>query len=117
MKKIVWVNPLKPGKLEAYKAFSATNTGSRKKEYVDLLSRYGLLNVQVYYHKLNDQEFVIVMHDTEDDAMARLAHFNDSKNAYDRWFTEQLNDLHDFTNVTGAGHSELLFTFDPHNKQ
>ena len=108
---IVDINPLKPGKLEAYKAFVAIITGPRKKEFSDLLKRYGLKTAEVFYQKLGDREFVIVIHQAEDDALDRLSHFESSKNPYDIWFSQQLKTLHDFTGITNP-HSELLFSFN-----
>lgn len=110
MKTLVFINPLKPGKLKEYRAFSAENTGPRKREYIDLLHRYGLKNVKVYYHKLGGKELIIVIHDAEDDAVERLINFSSSMNSYDRWFSEQLEKLHDLDNNPYA---ELLFDFDP----
>ncbi len=111
MQTVVYINPLKPGKLAAYKAFSAENTGPRKKEYKDLLKRYGLKNAKVYYHKLGHKEFIIVVHDAEMDARERLSHFATSKHPYDRWFLEQLIDLHDFEEGK-ENKAEHLFSFD-----
>jgi hypothetical protein len=51
-----------------------------------------------------------VMHDAEDDALQRLTHFNSSTNAYDRWFSEQLTQLHDFDGEETQ--AQLLFAFD-----
>ena len=110
MKTLVFINPLKSGKLKEYRAFSAQNTGPRKQEYIDLFRRYGLKNVKVYYHKLGDKEFIIVIHDAEDDSAERLANFSSSKNAYDQWFVEQLEKLHD---LDANPYAELLFAFDP----
>ncbi len=113
MKTLTYVIPLKPGKLEEYKAFTAENMGPRKKEYADLLKRYGLHFVKVYYHKLGEKEFVIVIHDTEDDAIDRLAHFSTSTHHYDRWFTEQLAKLHDFHDLKDGSLTECLLSFTP----
>ncbi len=109
MQTLTYVNPLKPGKLKEYKAFSAENTGPRKREYMDLLKRYGLRNAKVYYHKMGNKEFVIVIHDAEDDALERLANFASSTNPYDRWFFEQLQKLHDFDG--SETQAQLLFSF------
>lgn len=95
MKTIVFINPLKPGKIQEYQAFIAENTGPRKKEYTDLFHRYGLRNVKIYHHKLEDKEFIVVIHDVEEDAVERLSHFFSSTNSYDRWFVKKLEDLHD----------------------
>jgi hypothetical protein len=115
MQTLVYINPLKAGKLNEYKAFTAENLGPRKKEYIDLLKRYGLITVKVYYHKLGGKEFVIVIHDAEDDATERLANFPTSRHSYDRWFFEQLGKLHDFDSLEGEALAELLLTFDTSN--
>lgn len=110
MQTLVYINPLKSGKLNEYKAFAAEITGPRKKEYTDLLKRYGLKTAKVYYHKLGSKEFVIVIHNAEDDATEKLANFPTSDHPHDRWFFEQLKNLHDFGN--GETQAELLFTFE-----
>ena len=109
MKHLVFINPLKPGKLKEYKAFAAQITGPGREEYNDMLRRYGHLHTRVYYHNLGGREFVIVIHDSEDDVEARLAKFTTSAHPYDRWFMQQLNHLHDFD--IEAGKSELLFVY------
>jgi len=42
MQTLLFVHPLKPGKLKEYKEFCAEITGPGKREYGDLLKRYGL---------------------------------------------------------------------------
>lgn len=109
MKTLVFINPLKSGKLEEYKKFSATNIGVKQKDYTDLLKRYGLKNAKVYYHVENQKESVVVVHDAEDDAIAKLANFPSPDYPYDKWFLEQLNDLHPTTENNQA---QLLFEFN-----
>jgi hypothetical protein len=108
MKTLVYVNPLKPGKLEAYKAFTTHNTGKGKQEYIDMLNRLGLCDAKVYYHTLGDTDFVIVIHEAEDYALERLSKFTESQHPYDRWFLEQLTELHD---LTQAGLSQHIMSF------
>src|SRR3989338_2689083 len=105
MQTIVDINPLKPGKLEAYKSFAAEITGSRQKEFADLLNRYGLKTAHAYHHKIRDVDFVIVVHIAEDDVKKRLEHFGTSKHPMDQWFVEQLTQLHDFSPLNGDGQS------------
>ncbi len=78
MQTLVYINPLKPGKLKEYKAFSAGNTGPRKHEYAEMLKRYGLIDAKVYYHKIGDKELVVVIHDAEDNALQLLEGFASS---------------------------------------
>lgn len=108
-KTIVFVNPLKPGKFEEYKKFSAEITGRLRKEFVDLLKRYHLKTSEVWHHKLNNVEYVIVYHEVEDDVMDPLANWATSTHPFDQWFQEQLNNLHDMENVAPP---DLLFSLD-----
>jgi hypothetical protein len=108
MQHLVYLIPLKTGKLNEYKAFTAQNIGPRQNEYSEMLNRYGLKTVKVYYHKVGNKEFVIVTHDAEDDAAKRLTHFSTSEHPYDRWFVEQLGKLHEFE---GETLTEQLFSF------
>lgn len=112
MQTIVDINPLKPGKIEAYKTFTAEITGPRKKEFANLLERYGLKTANAYFHKIGDVDFVIVVHIAEDDARSKLEHFATSTHPMDKWFIEQLNELHDFTPLNGSSQaSQEIFSF------
>ncbi len=108
MSSVVFVNPLKPGKLADYKAFMAEFTGPRRTEYIDLLTRYGLKTAKVYYHKIADHEFVIVRHEVEPGKEALLAGWMDSTHPFDLWFKTQLASLHDFEY---AGMPEAILDF------
>lgn len=109
MKTILFVNPLKPGKLNEYKAFSAEITGPRRKEFVDLLKRYHLKTSEVWQHKLGDIEYVIVRHDVEEGVTNPLENWLTSTHPFDQWFQQQLLNLHDMNNVIPPN---LLFSLD-----
>ena len=113
MQTIVDICPLKPGKLAAYKAFAAEITGPRKKEFADLLKRYGLHTANTYYHKIGDTEFVVVVHVAEPDARKRLQSFGTSQNLMDQWFCKQLEMLIDHAPLNNGGDQEaqLIFSF------
>jgi hypothetical protein len=49
MKSFLFINPLRPGKLEEYKAFAAEITGPRGKKYDDLLKRYHLKTTRLIF--------------------------------------------------------------------
>jgi hypothetical protein len=115
MQSILFVNPLKPGKLNEYKDFMSEITGARKQEYKDLLKRYGLKTSKVYYHKLGGQEFTIVTHDIEDYAPERLAAWVSSTHPFDLWFKEQAQKLYDFESAKIAGQPQSLMSFDAAN--
>jgi hypothetical protein len=110
MQTLLYINPLKAGKLKEYKAFSAGNIGPRKHEYTDMLKRYGLRDTKVYYHKMGGKEFVVVTHEAEDNALKLLEGFASSPHPYDKWFMEQLIHLHDFDGTETR--AECLFQFN-----
>jgi hypothetical protein len=112
MNNILFINPLKPGKLEAYKMFVAEITGPRKAEYSDLLKRYGLKNAKTHYQKFLNTEFVVVEQEIEDYAAERLPHFFTSTHPFDLWFIEQLQDCHDDEIAKAAGQPQVLLDFD-----
>lgn len=112
MKTILFINPLKPGKLEEYKNFAAEITGPRKKEFIDLLNRYHLKTSEVWYHKLNGIEYVIVHHQVENNVTDPLANWPTSTHPFDQWFQQQLENLHDMENVVPPS---LLFSLDTQN--
>lgn len=97
MQTILAVIPLKPGKLQAFKAFTAEITGPRKVEYADLLKRFGLKNAKVFYYPMDGKEFIGVLHDGEPDAIQRLKKFETSPHPFDQWFVSQLADLYIYT--------------------
>ncbi len=113
MATIIYMNPLKPGKLAAYKKFIATFLVPRKMEYIDLLKRYGLNGgATVYYHKVGETEYAIVVHaNVSEDATQRLATWSDSTHPFDQWFNQQLLDLHDFKSIESSVQPQLLFDF------
>lgn len=96
MQTIVFINPLKEGKFKEYKAFSEHNIGPGKKEYNAFLKKLGLHDARVFHHTINGKEYIVVMHEAEDDSLDRISHLANSKDPYDRWFMEQLYKLHDF---------------------
>jgi hypothetical protein len=105
----LFINPLKTGKLEEYKAFAAEITGPRRKEFVDLLRRYHLKTSEVWHHKLGDVEYVIVRHEVENNVADPLANWPTSTHPFDQWFQQQLNNLHDMEDVIPPN---LLFALD-----
>lgn len=118
MQIIVDTIPLKPGQLADYKKFIAEFMGSRKKEYADMLARYGLHTVDVFYQKIAGVEFVIVVHQAEEDAREKLKAFTSSKNPMEKWFVEQLTNLHDFSPLQGEPPAtKHLFSFYPRDEK
>jgi hypothetical protein len=114
MKTIVDINPLKPGKLEAYKAFAREITGPKRQDLTEMFARYGLKTAEVFHHKIRDVDFIIVVHEAEDDVRERLEKFSTSNHPMEKWFVEQLSNLHDFESLNGEGQaSKPVFSFRP----
>ena len=114
MQTLVDINPLKPGKVAAYKAFTDEINGPRRAEFMDLLKRYGLKSAEAYFHKIGDVDFVVVVHIIEDDARERLAHFGTSTHPMDQWFVKQLAELHDESPLNGAPReAKPIFSYNP----
>jgi len=109
MKPILFINPMKPGKFGEYKAFVAEITGPKKSEFMDLLKRHHLNTSEVWHHQLGNLEYVIVYHEVDDNAPDPLASWASSSHPFDKWFQEQLNNLHD---MEGVKLPELLFHID-----
>ena len=113
MPTILFAIPLKPGKLNAYKAFSKEITGPKKKEYADLLKRYGLKSAKVWHHTFGDKEYIMVLHDTEEDAQERLKNWSSSSHPFDRWFNEQILNCYDIKNFESMPpQPQFLYDFD-----
>ena len=111
MQTLLFATFLKPGTLGAYKGFVAEITGPRKKEYSELLKRYGLKTAKVWYEKLSDRDYIMIVHEAEDDALERLKNWTSSTHPFDLWFGEQLNICYE--KFPEPAH--LLFKFDAFN--
>lgn len=114
MQSLLFVVPFKPGMLDEYKKMIDEATGPRKKEYRDMLGRYGLKSVKVWYQSFSGKEYVIVLHDIEKkDAMERLQAWSSSTYAFDHWFREQLlkyYDIKDFDHLPEQ--PQAVFSFE-----
>ncbi|MBX9704686.1 MAG: hypothetical protein K5Q00_00395 [Gammaproteobacteria bacterium] len=112
MSELLLVNQIRPGQLNAYKAFLASLLESRKEEYTAFLKRYDMVGSTVHYHKIDEVEFVVVRHSLGPNAYERLANYPTSEHPFDMWFKEQLAILHDIEQVSKAGQPQELFAFE-----
>lgn len=108
MKSVLYIVPLRPGMLKAYQAFGAEITGPRKQEFAALLKRYGLKSSKVWCQKLGDREYMMIYHDTEEDARERLKTWADSTHPFDRWFGEECHKCYEGF----PEEAQLIFDFD-----
>lgn len=87
--------PLASEKLAAWERWSAELAGPRRSEFEDMNSRHGLTTHQAYLQPAPGGDYlVLVVHDGpgSDEFMASVAA---SDHEFDRWFLEQVADLHD----------------------
>ncbi len=108
MKALLFGTFLKSGMLGAYETFAAEITGPRKQEYKALLKRYGLKTAKVWHEKIAGRDYVMIVHEAEDDALERLKGWSSSTHPFDRWFGEQLSLCYE--KFPDPAH--LLFEFD-----
>ena len=82
--------------------------GPRKQEYKELLKRYGLRSTKVWHEKVSGRDYVMIMHEVEDDAQERLEHWESSTHPFDLWFEERLNQCYEDLSES----AQLLCQFD-----
>ena len=111
MKSLLFTVLLKPGTLKAYQAFAAETTGPRKQEFAAMLKRYGLKTSKVWHQHIAGQDYLMIYHDAEDDALERLKSWASSTHPFDRWFDEHLKKCYE--NWPEEAHS--VFDFKPPN--
>lgn len=95
----LFVMPLKEDKTEAYKAFLKECLGPKRKDYKDLLMRYGLNTVKIWIHTLNGKSYAMFIHEMDDDAAKRLETWSKSTHPFDQWFDKHLRDCYDIPNM------------------
>lgn len=111
MKTLLFATFLRPGTLDAYKKFTAEIIGPRRQEYKELLRRYGLKTAKVWHEKLSGRDYIMIVHEAEDDALERLKKWASSTHPFDLWFGEHLNKCYE--KFPEPAH--LLFKFDAGN--
>lgn len=103
---------LKPRTLDTYKKFVAEIMGPRNQEYKELLKRYGIRTTKVWHEKVAGRDYVMVMHEAEDDSLERLEDWESSTHPFDLWFEERLNQCYE----TLSEPADVLFQFDAMNE-
>ncbi|MDF1655389.1 MAG: DUF6176 family protein [Coxiellaceae bacterium] len=112
MNTTLFVRLIKPGKLEQVKQFMNECTGSKKEPYKDLLLRYGLNNAKIWFQSIDGKDYMMFIHDMDDDGMEKLQSWDSSTNPFDKWFNEKLDECFDLQNEP---EQPIFFTqFDAH---
>jgi hypothetical protein len=101
--------PILSGKLESWKKFNEEINGPRRSEFDAQQKRFGISCQMVWLQHSPQGDFVVVYQEGKDldKAMGKIGA---SKDPFDKWFTEQVSEIHgiDFSNLPQRSLSELM---------
>lgn len=102
--------PIRPGKLETWKRFIAELNGPRRAEHEASRWRMGIQRESAWLQENPPMCIVQIDADDPERASRELAESNDP---FDRWFREQVMDIHglDFRQVSGVAQNQLLLDY------
>jgi hypothetical protein len=86
--------PIKPGKLDTWKAWCAELTGSRKAEFDDMNQRLGLTTHAAWHQANPDGSDLAVVVVDGPGAAGFLGKLAQSDNEFDTWFRTSIEDIH-----------------------
>ena len=89
MAPVLFAIPIQSERYHEYEAFVKEITGTRKKEYQDMLRRYGLKNAKVWLHTFENTQYLLTMHEMTPDAPKLLQEFASSTDPFDQWFHDE----------------------------
>ncbi len=88
------VAPLAADKLDAWEAWIAELTGSRKAELEDMNARHGLTEHRAYLQPMPDGSYAVLVIHEGPGGDSLLANLMASDNEFDRWFVGSVAELH-----------------------
>ena len=102
--------PIRPGKRETWKRFIAELNGPRRAAYEASRRRMGIRREAAWLQE--DPPMCIVQIDADDPERASRE-LRESNDPFDRWFREQVLDIHglDFRQVAGVAQNQLLLDY------
>jgi hypothetical protein len=86
--------PLPAEKLDAWKSWTEELKGSRKAEFDDMNARLGITEHRAYLQPTPDGGFLVVAVHEGPGGDDFLANLTASDHEFDRWFVENIADLH-----------------------
>jgi hypothetical protein len=104
MSTYAFVAPIRPGKLEDWKAFTKQLAGEKKAEYVASRKRAGLTRETAYHQKSPMGDLVVVVMDSPGDTAAAIGRLFQSKDPFDLWFAKRVEEIH---GITGADMAKM----------
>ncbi len=110
MKCALFCIPLKKGCLEQFKEFVKQTHEEKSEEWKEMLSRYDLSSVKVWYKNFNGVDYVFVYHDAGETYEEKLKGWDTSTHPFDIWFNAQIMAVYDVANVEGMESPAHLLT-------
>jgi hypothetical protein len=93
---IAFAAPIVPGKEDAWAEFVGQVTGARKAEFDDFNTRHGLTDHRAWLQKNPDGSSVVIVVADGPGAETFMSEFLTSDDAFDKWFTESVVEVHGF---------------------
>lgn len=89
----LFCHEIKPGCLEAVKAFMHECANEQHDAYHDLLKRFDLNDTRWWIHELHGKAYLLFTHDMGPEGVQRLKKWNQNNDPFEAWFDEQLKAL------------------------
>ncbi len=90
MKSVLFCNPLKQNTLLEFKKFVELTQATRREEWQDMLKRYDIKSVSIWYKTVDNVDHVYVHHFVGDEFSSKIQHWHASQHEFDLWFDQQL---------------------------
>ena len=103
-----FVVPILPGKTEAVKRLSAETSGPRRSEMEEFQRRVGITKQEIWLQQTPNGDMAIVNLETND--VGRLfQELASSDKPFDRWYVQQLKEIHGIDPSQPLPQNELAF--------
>ena len=110
MNAVLFCIPLKAGHLDQFKTFVKQTSEQKAAEWKEMLARYDMSCVKIWYKQINDQNYVFVYHETGKDFAEKIKGWNNSQHPFDQWFSAQITAVYD-SGAVESGAEPLLELF------
>jgi len=95
MKTVLFCIPLKKGQLDQFQNFVKQTSEQKTDEWKDMLTRYDILCVKVWYKNINDTDYAFVYHEVGPEFDEKIKGWNNSEHSFDKWFNQQIMAVYD----------------------
>lgn len=107
MSSVLFCIPLKKGCLDQFQDFVKQTSAHKADEWKEMLARYDISCVKIWYKQMNGVDVAFVYHETGPDFPEKIKGWNDSQNPFDQWFNQQITAVYD-AGATESDATQLL---------